>query len=79
MIQVSKSKLPSWQLMIFGLSEILDGLVTVISLGYLGSNLSMRTISYFTRKSFKNHDHEALAYVWKGEWTQYKFRWNLDI
>lgn len=54
MIQVSKSKLPNWQLMLFGLSEVVDGLITTFSLGFLSSNLSMTAISYFTKKSFKN-------------------------
>jgi hypothetical protein len=40
--------------MIFGLSEIFDGLVIVLSLGMLSSRLSMKAISYFTIKHFKS-------------------------
>jgi hypothetical protein len=50
MIYKSKSLLPKYQLVLFGLSEIFDGLVTVLSLGMLSSGLSMKTISSFTRK-----------------------------
>lgn len=53
MIEISRNNLPKWQLVLFGLSEVFDGLVTVVSFGYLCSNLSMKTISYFTLKHFK--------------------------
>ena len=54
MINKTQSPIPKWQFMLFGLSEIFDGLVTVLSLGMLSSSLSMRTISYFTIKHFKS-------------------------
>lgn len=54
MIYKSRSLLPKYQLVLFGLSEIFDGLVTVLSLGMLSSGLSMKTISYFTIKHFKS-------------------------
>jgi hypothetical protein len=50
MIHKSLSALPKYQLILFGLSEIFDGFVTVLSLGLLTSHLSMRVISNFTRK-----------------------------
>jgi hypothetical protein len=54
MIRKTLSPIPKWQFMLFGLSEIFDGLVTVLSLGMLSSRLSMTTISYFTKKHFKS-------------------------
>jgi hypothetical protein len=50
MIRKSISALPKYQLILFGVSEIFDGFVTVLSLGMLTSHLSMRVISNFTRK-----------------------------
>ena len=54
MIRKTQSPIPKWQFVVFGLSEIFDGVVTVLSLGMLSSGLSMKTISYFTRKHFKS-------------------------
>lgn len=54
MIDKTRSPIPKWQFMIFGLSEIFDGLVAVLSLGMLSSGLAMKTISYFTIKYFKS-------------------------
>lgn len=54
MINKTQSPIPKWQFVLFGLSEIFDGLVTVLSLGMLSSSLAMRTISYFTVKHFKS-------------------------
>jgi len=54
MINRTQSPIPKWQFVVFGLSEIFDGLVTVLSLGMLSSRLSITTISYFTKKHFKS-------------------------
>jgi hypothetical protein len=54
MIRKTSSPIPKWQFMLFGLSEIFDGLVAVFSLGVLSTGLSMKTISYFTIKHFKS-------------------------
>lgn len=54
MIRKTSSPIPKWQFMLFGLSEIFDGLVAVLSLGMLSSGLAMKTISYFTIKYFKS-------------------------
>jgi hypothetical protein len=54
MIDKTRSPIPKWQFMLFGLSEIFDGLVAVLSLGMLSSGLAMKTISYFTIKHFKS-------------------------
>lgn len=60
MVNRNINNLPRWQNVVFGLSEILDGLVSVLTLGQFCSSFSMSTISYFTRKAIQNRKAQQL-------------------
>ena len=58
MIHKSISALPKYQLILFGLSEIFDGFVKVLSLGMLTSHLSLKVMTNFTRKRYQRRTND---------------------
>jgi len=49
-----------WKMLILGISEVIDGLVRILSLGRIHTNFSYRWLFLATKKEFRRKQQKSL-------------------